>query len=100
MTFQWLHKQAVRSAEGFEVAFVGRDELEYREGDRRMHLEGGSMFADLEGREFGFSFDETWRTTPWMPPHQSNQISAADRARNRANIMNAFAFMNGKAKFL
>ena len=34
MTFQWLNKQGVRSPDGFEVQFVGRFELEYRENGR------------------------------------------------------------------
>jgi len=99
MTFSWIHKQGVRSDDGYTVAFTGRYTLKYAEGDKEMVLEGESMFGDLDGRAFGFAFYEGWRTTPWQPPYAADPISSADRLRIMSNIREAFAFMDGRARF-
>jgi hypothetical protein len=38
--FEWLNKQGVRSSEGFEVQCISRYEMEYREGNNVLTLEG------------------------------------------------------------
>ena len=58
------------------------------------------MFSDLNGHDFGFSFDDCWRSARWLPPHDSDDVSDEERFRIRSNIMEAFAFMNGRVKFL
>ena len=58
------------------------------------------MFTDLNGHEFGFSFDVSWRSAPWLPPHESENVSDEERLRIRSNIIEAFSFKNGRVKFL
>jgi len=38
--FEWLNKQGVRSSKGFEVQCISRYEVEYREGNNVLTLEG------------------------------------------------------------
>ena len=64
-----------------------------------MLLEGESIVAGLGSNEFGFGFYDSWRSKRWNSPHQFDEITAEDRMRIRSNIINAFAFMNGKAEF-
>ena len=99
MTFTWLHAKGVLNDEGYTVERTGRFTIKYSEGDMVMLLEGESMFGDLDGREFGFSFYDSWRTVGWQPPYERNPISSSDRMRLRANVSNALAFMNGRARF-
>jgi hypothetical protein len=97
--FTWVSKRGVRSTRGFELESVRFGEFTYQENDRVMKLDGEFLYGDLNGCSFGFGFYDTWRTAHWAAPHQTEEITAADRMRIRSNIMEAFAFMDGRAEF-
>ena len=92
MTFQWLNKQGVRSPDGFEVQFVGRFELEYRENGRSIVF----GIEDLCGVP-GIRFFESWRTARWQDG--SVPISSEDLERIKANLTDALSFMDLRAEF-
>jgi hypothetical protein len=100
MAFKWLNKQGVESDRGFVLQRADRDTYEYREGDRVLRLSGESMFSGLGGASFGFSFDSTWRTARWQPPHSAAPISDQDRELIIGNIKEAVAFKGGTTEFL
>ena len=70
--------QAVKSTRGFELAFVGRFELLYREGEREMivpldHLKGRYLI-------------ELSRVDGWRPPHDDEALTPEHRIMIAENI--------------
>lgn len=70
--------QAVRSTSGFEVAFVGRFELLYQEGSRRLIVPVEPL-KDMD--RVNLSQVEGWR-----PPHDKEELTADKREEIQRNI--------------
>src|SRR5260221_29418 len=100
MGFVWLNKQGVESDQGFALQSVDRFTYEYRVGGRTMRLDGESMFSGLGGASFGFSFNPSWRTARWQPPHSAVPITDREREQIVQNIKEAMAFMDGTTEFV
>jgi hypothetical protein len=86
--FTWLNKQGVRSDSGFEVQFIGRFDVEYREGGMVVTLgvesgmSGGVPCIIVDPSAF-----ERWDGDP---PHQ--QIAPEQQAQMFHNLGAAMEF--------
>lgn len=65
--------QSVRSDRGFEVAFVGRFELLYKEGERSLIIPVDPLFDRL--------LVEFSRAVAWAEPHAAEVLTTDDRER-------------------
>ena len=73
-----VRAQSVKSSRGFEVAFVGRYELLYREGEREMIV----PVDPLKDRDLL----ELSRVDGWRPPHDEEALTPEHRIRIAENI--------------
>ena len=78
----------VASDEGFRVEILGRTGIDYAEGGRSMFVDG-EILASPHGIAV---YQKSIRA--WRPPHEREQLTAADRQRIIANICRAFEFQN------
>lgn len=84
--FTWLNKQGVRSSDGFEVQFIDRLEVEYREGAQvvTVHVEPG-FYGGGPSVSIGPHVFAHWN-------HSAVLIEPAKQAQMLANFKAAMAF--------
>ncbi len=98
--YLYPNRQGCASSEGFALGSIDRYVLEYAEANRKLRLEGDSMWGGPGVPKWGFSFDATWRTVKWQPPYDNVPITDEDRERIIQNIKDALTFMGATWEFL
>jgi len=91
--FTWLNKQAVRSSEGFEVHFLNRWEVQYREGMRvrTIPIEPGSI-AGRPAILFNKDVFESW-------DNSSIANSSSEQQRLLNNFVRALRFQGLETEY-
>jgi len=86
MNFKWLNKQGVRSDTGFELQFVDRFTMEYREGDRRItvDVESGVLAANQPAILMGPDAFNAWDDGLELLPEKQRSVLG--------NVREALAF--------
>lgn len=101
MKFTKLNSNGVECDEGFVVQSMDRNEMEYREGRKRLKLyvEHGLKSPDLAGhREYGICFMLS-RAEHWEPPHDNELISEEKREQIKKRLIAAMNFWGYKYSF-
>ena len=72
------------SSEGFSVEVIGRSQILYREAGRVLNIEAELLATPRTIALYTSSI------IAWAPPHDRDELSAAERARVVDNITRAF----------
>jgi hypothetical protein len=90
--FRWLNKQGVESSSGFALQRVERFWYEYREADHvmRVMVEPGTLDEEIDEESIA----------RWLPPYESEQVTAQKKVHIEANISDALTFMGIKHRFV
>ena len=103
MKFTKINNNGVKCDEGFVVQSMDRNEMEYREGDRRLKVYVENWSAAPVGRwskpgEYGIDFMLS-RAEHWEPPHDNELISEEKREQIKKRLIAAMNFWGYKYNF-
>jgi hypothetical protein len=65
---------------GFRVSLKGRAGMLYREGKKRMEIDSEMLFGEHDIVVYTDSIRR------WLPPHDGEEITSAERERIRKNV--------------
>lgn len=76
----------VESDAGFSVEVLGRTGIQYCENGRSMKIDSEVLMGTVAMAIYSYSFSS------WLPPHQTEPVDDATKARIAENLRAAFRF--------